>query len=96
MAHTKAGGSTKLGRDSRAKRLGVKRQDGEKVTIGQIIIRQRGSRYLTGKNVKSGGDDTLFAMKDGIVKFTSKKKIRFDGNQRYAKVVSVIPEVSAK
>ncbi|PJC65379.1 MAG: 50S ribosomal protein L27 [Candidatus Colwellbacteria bacterium CG_4_9_14_0_2_um_filter_50_12] len=92
MAHTKAGGSTKLGRDSRAKRLGVKRQDGEKVTIGQIIIRQRGSRYLTGANVKSGADDTLFAMKSGTVKFTSKKKTRFDGNTRYAKMVSVIPK----
>ncbi len=92
MAHTKAGGSTKLGRDSRAKRLGVKRQDGERVTIGQIIIRQRGSRYLAGANVKSGSDDTLFATKAGTVKFASKKKIRFDGNTRYAKQVSVVAE----
>jgi large subunit ribosomal protein L27 len=92
MAHTKAGGSTKLGRDSRAKRLGVKRQDGEKVTVGQVIVRQRGSHYLAGINVKSGADDTLFAIKNGIVKFTTKKKINFNGNPRYAKVVSVIPE----
>lgn len=92
MAHTKAGGSTKLGRDSRAKRLGVKRQDGERVSIGQIVVRQRGSKYLTGANVKAGADDTLFATAAGKVKFTPKKKTRFDGSPRYAKMVSVVPE----
>jgi large subunit ribosomal protein L27 len=89
MAHTKALGTSKLGRDSRAKRLGVKIQDGGKVTIGQIIIRQRGTKYLPGKNTKRGGDDTIFAMKNGVVKFSTKIKIRFDGNRRRATVVAV-------
>ena len=90
MAHTKAGGSTKLGRDSRAKRLGVKIQDGQRVTPGQIILRQRGSKYLAGSNVKVAGDDTLYAVKAGKVKFVNKKKICFDGNSRYVSVVFVI------
>jgi len=89
MAHTKSGGSTKLGRDSKAKRLGVKIYDGQSVESGQIIIRQRGSKYLAGDNVKVAGDDTLYAAKTGTVKFTSKKKIKFDGNHRYTTVVSV-------
>ena len=89
MAHTKAGGSTKLGRDSESKRLGVKRQDGQQVNAGEILIRQRGTKYLPGLNVTRGADDTLYALKAGIVKFLSKKKIRFDKNQRYVKVVTV-------
>ena len=90
MAHTKSGGSTKLGRDSAAKRLGVKIQDGQMVHPGQIIIRQRGTRYLPGANVKRAGDDTLYAMKTGKIKFSSKTKTKFDGSKRYAKVVTVI------
>ena len=78
MAHTKSGGSTKLGRESASKRLGVKIHDGETVHPGQIIIRQRGSKYLAGRNVKVAGDDTLLALKSGVVKFNTKKKIRFD------------------
>ncbi len=89
MAHTKSGGSTKLGRESAAKRLGVKIHDGQTVHPGQIIIRQRGSRYLAGKNVKVAGDDTIYAAKEGTVKFTTRKKVRFDGNHRYVSVVSV-------
>lgn len=89
MAHTKALGTSKLGRDSKAKRLGVKVQDGGKVTIGQILIRQRGTKYLAGKNTKRGGDDTIFAMKAGVVKFSTKIKTRFDGNKRRATVVAV-------
>ena len=89
MAHTKSGGSTKLGRESAAQRLGVKIQDGEPVGAGQIIIRQRGSKYLAGANVRVAGDDTLYAAKDGVVKFASKTKTRFDGNRRYVKVVQV-------
>ena len=89
MAHTKALGSTKLGRDSRSKRLGVKIQDGTKVRAGQIIIRQRGSKYVEGPNVRHGGDDTLYAGKDGLVKFSMKSKIKFDGNRRKTTVVSV-------
>jgi len=90
MAHTKSGGSTKLGRDSRSKRLGVKIQDGEKVRVGQIIIRQRGSKYIEGENVRRGGDDTLYAGKAGAVKFSTKTKTRFDGTKRRATVVAVV------
>ncbi|MCL5006779.1 MAG: 50S ribosomal protein L27 [Patescibacteria group bacterium] len=89
MAHTKAGGSTKLGRDSESKRLGVKIGDGGTVGAGQIIIRQRGSKYLAGDNVLRGGDDTLYASINGRVKFSSKNKIRFDGSKRKTVVVSV-------
>ena len=89
MAHTKSGGSTKLGRDSVSKRLGVKLQDGQAVLPGQIIIRQRGTKYMPGLNVKTGADDTIYAMKSGTVKFASKRKIRFDGQIRYVKVVGV-------
>lgn len=89
MAHTKSGGSTKLGRDSEAKRLGVKRQEGQAVKTGEVLVRQRGTRYLPGFNVGRGRDDTLYALKAGIVKFLSKKKIRFDGNKRSVKIISV-------
>lgn len=90
MAHTKALGSTKLGRDSRAQRLGVKVQDGQPIGVGEILIRQRGSKYLAGKNVKQAGDDTLYAMKDGVVKFSRKMKSRFDGSRRSVTVVAVL------
>ena len=90
MAHTKAVGATKLGRDSESKRLGIKRQDGEGVAIGQIILRQRGTRYLPGDNVRRAGDDTIYAMKNGKVKFTQTTKTKFDGNRRYATVVNVV------
>lgn len=89
MAHTKAGGSTKLGRDSRSKRLGIKVQDGQPIAIGQIIIRQRGTRYLPGKNVARAEDDTLFASVNGTVKFSTRLKTKFDGTQRRATVVGV-------
>ena len=69
MAHKKAGGSTKNGRDSNAQRRGVKRFGGEKVTAGSIIIRQCGSRFIAGENVKMGKDYTLFAVADGVVEF---------------------------
>ncbi|MDO8516360.1 MAG: 50S ribosomal protein L27 [bacterium] len=90
MAHTKALGSTKWGRDSRAQRLGVKVQDGEKIGVGEIIIRQRGSKYVAGKNVRRAGDDTLYAGKSGVIKFSVKMKDRFDGSRRRATVVAVI------
>ncbi|KKU15102.1 50S ribosomal protein L27 [Candidatus Jorgensenbacteria bacterium RIFCSPLOWO2_02_FULL_45_12] len=89
MAHTKAKGSTKLGRESEAKRLGVKRSDGQAVRPGEIIIRQRGTEYYPGINVKRGSDDTLYSMKDGVVKFLTRKKIRYDGHSRMVKVVTV-------
>ncbi len=90
MAHTKSVGAAHNARDSEAKRLGVKKADGQTVKVGQIIIRQRGTKYLPGLNVKLAGDDTIFARKDGKVKFKSSKKIRFDGTRRYATVVSVL------
>lgn len=89
MAHTKALGSTKNGRDSKPKSLGVKIQDGQNVSAGQIIIRQRGTRYLPGNNVGRGGDDTLYALKNGVIKFSTRTKTRFDGNRRTATVVAV-------
>jgi large subunit ribosomal protein L27 len=83
MAHKKGGGSTRNGRDSNAQRLGVKRYGGEKVTAGNILIRQRGTRFHPGANVGIGSDDTLFALVDGQVLFGRKDKKR--------KSVSVIP-----
>ena len=91
MAKTKAGGSTKLGRDSVSKRLGVKRSDGQTVNPGEIIIRQRGTKYLPGINVKRGSDDTLYAMIAGQVKFQPRKKINFNNQTRIVKVVEVRP-----
>ena len=71
MAHKKGTGSTRNGRDSNSKRLGVKRYGGEVVTAGSILIRQRGTSVLPGNNVGRGSDDTLFALIDGVVKFDS-------------------------
>ncbi len=89
MAHRKAGGSTQLGRDSISKRLGVKIFGGQKVQAGQIIVRQRGTKFRVGKNVKRAEDDTLFAMKNGVVKFNSKKIKLFTGKLVERKFVSV-------
>jgi large subunit ribosomal protein L27 len=75
MAHKKAGGSSKNGRDSRGKRLGVKKFAGEKVRAGNILIRQRGSSYYAGKGVSTGRDFTLFALIDGVVKFNQGKRL---------------------
>ncbi len=90
MSKTKQGGSSRLGRDSAAQRLGIKVSAGQKVKVGMIIIRQRGTRYLPGKNVKVGSDDTIYAMKAGVVNFSSKSKKLFNGTRRAAKVVSVL------
>jgi len=73
MSKTKGGGSTRNGRDSNAKRLGVKAYDGEAVKAGEILVRQRGTRFHPGANVGRGGDDTLFALAEGKVKFGSRK-----------------------
>jgi len=72
MAHKKAGGSTRNGRDSNAKRLGVKLFGGQKARAGNILVRQRGTKFHPGRNVGLGKDDTLFALKDGFVKFQAK------------------------
>lgn len=91
MAHRKAGGSTSLGRDSISKRLGVKIFGDQKVKEGNIIIRQRGTKWHPGENVKRGEDDTLFALKDGVVKFKAKKVKNFTGKLVLRKFVSVVP-----
>ena len=72
MAHKKAGGSTRNGRDSESKRLGVKRYGGEEVVAGNIIVRQRGTHFHPGSNVGCGRDHTLFAKADGVVKFVTR------------------------
>ncbi len=90
MAHTKALGSTKLGRDSVAKRLGIKVNDGQKISVGEIILRQRGTKYLAGANVLRAGDDTFYAKKSGTVKFMPKTKTKFDGSPRRATLVAVV------
>lgn len=91
MAKTKSKKATGLGRDSKPKYLGVKLFGGQKVNIGQIIIRQRGTKFLPGQNVGKGRDDTIFAKKSGIVQFRTIKKRGFDNSQRIAKVINVIP-----
>jgi large subunit ribosomal protein L27 len=89
MAHKKAGGSTALGRDSAGRRLGVKINNGEYAKSGAIIIRQRGTKYHPGENVLKGKDDTLFAQKAGIVKFSNKTLKKFDSKLKISKIVSV-------
>lgn len=90
MAKTKSGGSSaRLGRDSQPKYLGIKRFDGQPVEAGQILVRQRGGKVLAGKNVRKGGDDTLYAAKAGTVQFSTKNKKGFNGSQRVAKVVEI-------
>ena len=74
MAHKKGVGSSRNGRDSNAKRLGIKRYGGERVRAGGIIVRQRGTRFHPGRNVGRGGDDTLFALRDGIVRFETLRR----------------------
>ncbi len=91
MAHKKAGGSTRLGRDSNPQYLGTKVGDGEMVNAGQVLVRQRGTRIHPGKNVQKGTDDTLFSMIPGKVKFTQKKRTRFDGQLKMSKYVSILP-----
>ena len=91
MAQTKGSAAARLGRDSHPKYLGVKLYDGQPVKPGMILVRQRGTKFLSGKNVKRGSDDTLYALKGGVVRFATKRKVRFDGSQRIAKVVNVEP-----
>jgi len=89
MAKTKATGATKLGRDSLPKYLGIKLFEGQRARVGQILVRQRGTKFLPGKNVKRAGDDTLYALKEGVVHFITKKKRSFDNSQRLAKIINV-------
>ena len=90
MAHTKSAGAAKYGRDSQPKYLGIKKFAGERVKTGDILVRQRGTKFYPGTGVKKGGDDTLFALKAGLVKFTDRRKLHFDGSRKYVKVVSIV------
>ena len=89
MAHRKAGGSAGNSSDSNPQYLGTKLYDGQTAKIGNVIVRQRGTKILAGKNVKVGGDCTLFAVADGTVKFSSKRKKNFNGTTVRKKVVNV-------
>lgn len=89
MAKTKAAGSTRLGRDSKPKYLGVKLYEGQHAKTGMVLVRQRGTKFLPGKNVGRGRDDTLYALKAGIVRFITKRKRRFDNSQRIVKIVEI-------
>ncbi|OIP75743.1 MAG: 50S ribosomal protein L27 [Parcubacteria group bacterium CG2_30_36_18] len=89
MAKTKSTGATKLGRDSLPKYLGIKLFEGQITKVGQILVRQRGTKLLPGKNVKRAGDDTLYALKEGVVRFETKRKKGFNNSQRIAKIVNV-------
>jgi large subunit ribosomal protein L27 len=82
MAHKKGQGSSRNGRDSKAKRLGTKVGDGQQVTAGTILIRQRGTRFKAGTNVKRGGDDTLFA--------TSAGEVKFQDRGRHGRFISIV------
>ena len=90
MAHRKAEGSTRNGRDSNPRYLGVKINNGQVAKIGQVILRQKGRNTMAGKNVGVGRDHTLFALKDGIVKFGTKRKTNFNNKTVVKKIVHVI------
>ncbi len=90
MAHKKAGGSTALGRDSVSKRLGVKIFGNQAVLTGQVIIRQNGTKFHPGKNVRMGGDSTLYAVANGKVHFQKKQVRKFHGNLRKTRIVNVV------
>jgi len=90
MAHTKAGGTAHNLNDSNPKYLGVKRADGQKVAVGEIIVRQRGTAIMAGKNIGVGVDHTLFAQVGGTVHFRTKRKTNFDGRSVSRRIVDVI------
>ncbi|MFC1617935.1 50S ribosomal protein L27 [Patescibacteria group bacterium] len=90
MAHVKAGGTAQNLKDSPGQRLGVKLFGGEKVKAGSIIVRQRGTKFHPGTNVKRSKDDSLFAINDGVVEFRKIKKRKFDGSLQETRIVSVV------
>ena len=90
MAHTKAKSAARNNRESESKRLGVKLFDGELVGKGEIIVRQRGTKFYPGMGVRRGGDDTLYAITAGKVKFMKRQKTSFDGDRKKVNVVSVL------
>ncbi|MDO8668775.1 MAG: 50S ribosomal protein L27 [Candidatus Buchananbacteria bacterium] len=89
MSTKKAGGSTRLGRDSNSQRLGIKLYGGESAKTGAIVVRQRGSRYRPGKNTRIAKDDSIFATGHGLVKYTRKKVKKFNGKLENVQMVSV-------
>ncbi|MDO8565163.1 MAG: 50S ribosomal protein L27 [bacterium] len=91
MAHKKSAGTTRNGRDSNPKYLGIKVTPGDRAKVGSILVRQRGSDVMPGTNVSMGKDHTLFALKDGIVSLTYKRKIHFDNTIMKKKVMNVVP-----
>jgi len=91
MAHKKAAGSTRLGRDSQSKRLGVKIFGGQAVTAGGIIFRQHGTKFHPGKNVGMGDDYTIYSQIEGIVRFQEKKVVAFTGNKDKRTFIHVDP-----
>ncbi|MFY9462718.1 MAG: 50S ribosomal protein L27 [Candidatus Sungiibacteriota bacterium] len=90
MAHTKSAGAAKYGRDSQPKYLGIKKSDGQIVKNGDIVVRQRGTKFIAGQGIKRGGDDTLYAVREGLVQFRNHHKTRFDGSRRLSKIVHII------
>ena len=90
MAHKKAGTTTRLGRDSQSQRLGLKLSAGQWAKSGNILVRQRGTKWHPGTNVMRGSDDTLFAITSGFVKFTRRKQRRFDGKMNMRTFVHVV------
>lgn len=91
MATKKSGGSTRLGRDSESKRLGVKRYGGTQVHAGEVLVRQRGTKYHPGQNVIRGGDDTLVSVVPGVVRFQRMMRRRFTGHLKPVQYVHVEP-----
>lgn len=92
MAHKKSAGTTKNGRDSNPKYLGIKVPPGAKARVGSVLVRQRGSDVLPGRNVSIGRDHTLFATSDGLVSISYKRKVHFDKKIIKKKVMSVLPQ----
>lgn len=91
MATKKAGGTAQNLKDSKSKRLGVKLFEGQVAKVGSIIVRQRGSKFHAGQNVKRGKDDTLFAVAEGTVQFSNKKMLKFNNHLAKTRFVSVVP-----
>jgi len=89
MSTKKSGGTSKNGRDSNPKYLGIKVNDGERTSAGSIIVRQRGTKFIAGKNVEMGKDNTIFAVKDGVVSISDKRKKHFDNTTVIRKSVEV-------
>ena len=89
MSKTKAAGTSRLGRDSQPKYLGIKLFAGEKTKVGSIIVRQRGTKFTPGENTRKGKDDTVYAIKEGTVFFSTKQKKCFDGSSKKIKLVHV-------